>query len=138
MQGTSQTADLLHPTADERREVAARLRETNLTEYAEEVERSEGLSKVAAARFVAIPNLIGALNFDKPIVSAKELTDRLADLIEPEPERTCERTWEHSGPLFDSFKCSECLYEFFEPRCVQGYNDLVTNYCPSCGAKVVE
>ena len=54
------------------------------------------------------------------------------------PERTCERTWEHSGPLFDSFKCSECLYEFFEPRCVQGYNDLVTNYCPNCGAKVVE
>lgn len=54
------------------------------------------------------------------------------------PERTCERTWEHSGPLFDSFKCSECLYEFYEPRCVHGYSDLVANFCPNCGARVKE
>lgn len=138
MQGTSQTADLLHPTADERREVAARLRETNLTEYAEEVERSEGLSKVAAARFVAIPNLVGALNFDKPIVSAKELTDRLADLIEPEPERTCQIVQN---------RCTNCDHEIND----RSYFEKVTlddgcwtaesrtaNYCPNCGAKVVE
>ena len=135
MQGTSQTADLLHPTADERREVAARLRETNLTEYAEEVERSEGLSKVAAARFVAIPNLVGALNFDKPIVSAKELTDRLADLIEPEPERTCRV--EATG---SDFKCSECGCSvvgsayWTEANICNGD----WNFCPNCGTRVKE
>ena len=124
------------PTTDERREVAARLRETNLTEYAEEVERSEGLSKVAAARFVAIPNLIGALNFDKPIVSAKELTDRLADLIEPE-ERTCS----NEAASNDYFACSKCgmevdLYNDYGGFSNYAYGDW--NYCPNCDARVKE
>ena len=135
MQGTSQTADLLHPTAEERREVAARLRETNLTEYAEEVERSEGLSKVAAARFVAIPNLIGALNFDKPIVSAKELTDRLADLIEPEPERTCRMEPGKRGyPI-----CSNCGEEMDAYTC-EWSEPMEYSYpfCYACGARVKE
>lgn len=73
------------PTNEERYEVAARLRETMLTEGAAVVEERKGLDPAVAARFVAIPNLAAALNFDKGIVSMRELTDRLADLIEPEP-----------------------------------------------------
>ena len=72
------------PTNEERYEVAARLRETMLTEGAAAIEEREGMEPAVAARFVAIPNLAAALNFDKAIVSMRELTDRLADLIEPE------------------------------------------------------
>ena len=53
-------------------------------------------------------------------------------------ERTCEWKLEHSGTLYDKWRCSECGYLFVEPRCDQGYMDLESNYCPSCGAKVVE
>ena len=112
------------PTTDERREVAARLREL--------AHKNSWLNGATLTRAIDVD--IEGVGF----VEADVITwSRLADLIEPEPERTCERTWEHSGPLFDSFKCSECLYEFFEPRCVHGYSDLVANYCPNCGAKVV-
>ena len=53
-------------------------------------------------------------------------------------ERTCEWTLEHSGTLYDKWRCSECGYQFVEPRCDQGYTDLEPNYCPNCGARVVE
>lgn len=113
------------PTNDERREVAARLRETMLTEGAAYIERERGLDPVAAASFVAIPNLIGALNFDKAIVSMRELADRLADLIEPE-ERTCR----NQSKDFAVFWCSDCGYFQRDVPCAK--------YCPKCGAKVVE
>ena len=53
-------------------------------------------------------------------------------------ERTCEWELEHSGTLYDKWRCSECGYLFVEPRCDQGYTDMEPNYCPNCGAKVVE
>ena len=113
------------PSLDERREVAARLREIDDTEWTHPRDELRALDE--------------AIGTSQRMPYAIQTTwDRLADLIEPEPERTCEWTWEHSGPLFDSFKCSECLYEFFEPRCVHGYSELVANYCPNCGARVVE
>lgn len=54
--------------------------------------------------------------------------DRLADLIEPEPERTC-----HAERVFDADvhgmadTCSECG-EVLDPDWL---------YCPHCGARVV-
>ena len=54
------------------------------------------------------------------------------------PERTCHWVLEHSGTLYDKWRCSECDFLFVEPRCDQGYTDLEPNYCPNCGAKVVE
>lgn len=53
-------------------------------------------------------------------------------------ERTCHWELEHSGTLYDKWCCSKCGYIFVEPRCDQGYTDLVPNFCPNCGARVVE
>jgi len=49
---------------------------------------------------------------------------------------TCEWVLEHSGTLFDKWRCSECGYLFVEPRCVQGYNDIDPNFCMKCGKAV--
>ena len=60
----------------------------------------------------------------------------LADLIEPEPERTCRNTTRH--PHY-GFECSECKWSAYEPN--DYGNDVCFddfNYCPNCGAKVVE
>lgn len=51
-------------------------------------------------------------------------------------ERTCKWELEHSGTLYDKWRCSKCGYLFVEPRCDQGYTDLEPNYCPSCGARI--
>ena len=53
-------------------------------------------------------------------------------------ERTCKWELEHSGTPYDKWRCSKCGYLFVEPRCDQGYTDLEPNYCPNCGAKVVD
>ena len=117
-------------TNEERREIAAKLRETILTEGAAAIEERKGLEPAVASRFVAIPNLVAALNFDKAIVSMRELTDRLADLIEPEPERTCKVTkYNDCGP-----HAEDCTIVFSCGHKTLGY---IPNYCPSCGAEVV-
>ena len=48
----------------------------------------------------------------------------------------CEWELEHSGTLYDKWRCSECKFLFVEPRCDQGYTDLVPNFCPNCGKAV--
>ena len=52
---------------------------------------------------------------------------------------TCEWILEHSGTLYDKWRCSKCGYLFVESRVDQGIkDDFDPNYCPNCGAKVVE
>lgn len=46
---------------------------------------------------------------------------------------TGEWVLEHSGTLYDKWRCSKCGYLFVEPRCDQGYTDLEPNFCPKCG-----
>ena len=46
---------------------------------------------------------------------------------------TGEWVLEHSGTLYDKWRCSKCGYLFIEPRCDQGYTDLEPNFCPKCG-----
>lgn len=58
------------------------------------------------------------------------------DIWNARAEQTCEWQLEHGGTLFDKWRCSKCGFLFVEPRCVQGYTDLVPNYCPSCGARI--
>ena len=48
----------------------------------------------------------------------------------------CEWELEHSGTLYDKWRCSECKFLFVEPRCDHGYTDLVPNFCPNCGKAV--
>ena len=64
--------------------------------------------------------------------------DRLADLIEPEPERTCTfsvyKTGDEHLPT-----CSACGYEAAREEC-EDYVGVVyyeKRHCPNCGAKVV-
>lgn len=56
----------------------------------------------------------------------RELWNLIADLIEPEPERTCRDT----SPMSYKFTCSEChsSYRFGSEHKVW--------YCPHCGAKL--
>lgn len=63
-----------------------------------------------------------------------EMELRLADLIEPEPERTCQDV---EGGNF--FRCSKCGCELM--RFADGWKPLYmgeVRYCPNCGARVVE
>lgn len=72
----------------------------------------------------------------------------LADLIEPEPERTCNvifRSHELSQTQTALVKsCSGCGFEFGTeikntfPFEVTINSISIPNYCPNCGAKVVE
>lgn len=76
----------------------------------------------------------------------------LADLIEPEPERTCrvvtdKNTVSQTQEAHTKY-CSECSYVFGREQHRQLLPGLdeefvlhavqIPNYCPNCGAKVVE
>lgn len=98
------------PTNEERREVAARLRELNPHEWGSYNDEYN--------------DLWWACLCDRREYCGMELHERLADLIEPEPERTC--SIDRRVP--DAPFCSRCAYD---------WNDD-WNYCPTCGAKVVE
>ena len=113
------------PTNEERREVAAKLRKADLTEGASYMQEIEGFDSVTAVRFVMWPNLVSVLFGDKPIVSLQEIIDRLADLIEPEPKRTCRNL----SKDFAVFHCSECGFFQRDAPCLR--------FCPKCGTKVV-
>ena len=103
---------------DERREVAARLREVrSVPEW--------------ATTACCIAELIG--EYDYPLWdSSKQLFDLLADLIEPEPEHTCQiescEEFDERGIWAIELSCGHAdVYCVMQP-----------NYCSCCGAKVVE
>ena len=122
------------PTNDERREVAARLRRRNLAEGISSVEASLGFNSAVAARWVVWSNLVSVLFLGRDVVSLHEITERLADLIEPE-ERTCKAIPTGKGTAF----CSECDAEYMGSIMTNEPPDYVTSlrYCPNCGARVV-
>lgn len=91
------------PTDEERREVAARLRAMS---------DEEGRWRAAAMRWLEV----------------QFTPSELADLIEPEPERTCRLTPRYDGGEVAAYECSACW-------------SAVPNgarYCSSCGAKAVD
>ena len=113
------------PTNEERREVAARLRgyeEDELCCYGE-----------------AYDALCEACGCDwGQDWQDMDLNYRLADLIEPEPERTCRMT--QYGPeyvLEGWWHCSECEGPVYPP-CNEEIAVWALQRCPRCGAKVVE
>lgn len=110
-------------TDEERREVAARLRNyANLRELFKE-------SPICA--------FINALGFGG-YLDWKGVCSRLADLIEPEAERTCkmvqEHDWNDEWEPYGIF-CSECDEYVYGWKSDYGYQ--IPKYCPNCGAKVV-
>ena len=103
---------------DERREVASRLRFTdhNLT-------WSEGCFCIAED--------VGAAPTGNEHDDVLAFAHALADLIEPEPERTCNAEQIPYMPgCYEGNWCSVC-------HCIDFESDE-PNYCPQCGAKVVE
>ena len=97
------------PTNEERREIAASLRNVS------------GAPEWATTA-CCIAELIG--EDDYPLWdSSKYLFERLAELIEPEPERTCR--WKHIEGTWFMSECGE-RYDRVMPD----------NYCPNCGLRV--
>lgn len=107
-------------TNDERRQVAARLRECAPT-YNYKGGHPDMMSSLVAITGTSIDSLF----------------DRLADIIEPEPERTCHIDNEHAfgcainGAIYITrFSCGH----FMENSVLK--NEI--NFCPTCGAKVLD
>ena len=110
------------PTNDERRKIAAELRENRdpLTPY----------------------NLVDYI-FDDPWNhdSGEEVAARLADLIEPE-ERTCRNIAKKTDREFGNpFICSECGADPHDAEsyyCGFSSGEYDWRFCPNCGARVVQ
>ena len=105
---------------DERREVAARLRM---------------LASHKAADEELVHDTLGLYRGENIEGYDTYCVMELADLIDPEPERTCRNTTRH--PHY-GFECSECKWSAYEPN--DYGNDVCFddfNYCPNCGAEVV-
>jgi hypothetical protein len=123
------------PTNEECREVARNIRNADLTKHASYYEEVKGWDHVRATRFVLVSNLGSAIGIDKAIFSIDDLKIRLADLIEPEPERTCHivhddlLSEQYYGPMARCSHCGAALPEEF----IGPYY-----YCPRCGAKVIK
>lgn len=119
------------PTNDERRDVAARLRNyENLRESFRE-------SPICA--------FLDALGVE--YLDWKGVCNRLAELIEPEPERTCtvrQAYFDSDDELYELMDCissspedtvacicDSCGIDWRYDRCIR------PNYCPNCGSKVI-
>ena len=110
------------PTNEERREVAARLRNLAGHKAADEELTLDALGLYRGE------NIEG---YDTYGVM------QLADLIEPEPERTCNMELVKRGPIYSVWRFSCCGYEYSENRSDVGATELPGTICPKCGAKVV-
>lgn len=105
-------------TDNERREVALRIREKGSISYYSDVFKL-------------------VMGHEPPFgTSAREddesLAERLSDLIEPEPERTC-----RVKPVGNSYMCLACR-AVTNKKAVSGMSSsFCVNYCPNCGAKIV-
>lgn len=131
-------------TSDERRDMARKLRELPIDVYeVEEMWESEGLNTDCHDQtdyYLIYFVLFGCLPADHMHpCDYEELHARLADLIEPEPERTCEIKRErHPGYPTTYGICSRCGALVNAERAVSNATDyLPTRFCPNCGAKVV-
>ena len=102
---------------DERREVAARLRELDTHKWYNAADEVDALE-------TAIGCCIGQDWQDQ------DWWNRLADLIEPEPELTTTRNGKFKTKYGNRVPLCEC--------CGYSIGDKRYNYCPNCGAKVVE
>lgn len=102
------------PTSDERREVAARLRNDG-----------RALDAIDAPLELASLTLDDALGIDH-MRSWCDVFERLADLIDP----TCEVKDDNRWTSDFAYVCNSCGEHF--STCDK------PNYCPGCGARVVE
>lgn len=113
-------------TNDERSKVASRLRAIEF-----DLETESALEIELERFYNALECNLGQMNW------GLNPYKYLADLIEPEPERTCKMT--KKGPeyvLGGWCECSECGIAY--PPCNDEISTWALQYCPHCGAKVVD
>lgn len=124
-------------TNEERREVAGYIRQIDCSGFtAHSMDDGDGRSLLCAYIAEAVGVGHAPYYFD-----AKPLCDRLADLIEPD-ERTCRI---ELSDFADStgqkmHRCSACGALTIDDACFFDNVDRIEwfNFCPNCGAKVVE
>ena len=108
------------PTNEERREVAARLRDIGVKTW-----------HTSWHELYAIKDACGCYTWQD--CQDVELKDRLADLIEPDPEITCEFDSQVCGKR----RCKRCG-AFVSVDSVWDCSGCIpAKYCPNCGAKVI-
>lgn len=121
------------PTDTERREVARRLRDMRLDPW------DDAACEIAQCVGIACCNS-ECHGSDETPECAMALGSRLADLIEPEPERTCHDT-DYSR---ESITCSECgeitMNTLYFVDLDGGYRTVKSHrprFCSNCGARVI-
>lgn len=110
----------MQPTSEERREVAARLRELRHMTYCNEE---------------VVENIKDAIGIADPVNTFREPEDvyeLLAGLIDPTCSMTCKGNFTAHHD-FTRWECSECGAYAFAPKKV-----FAPRFCPNCGAEVVE
>lgn len=105
---------------EERREVVRRLRELRMTAPGV---TSVGHGYLWSLLWAVFGDELGELDRSDWF---ERICSRLADLIEPEPERTCRVDFDEE---VGCWRCSECGWEL-TPGDEQ--------FCPKCGARVVD
>ena len=133
----------MKPTNEERREVAARLRmlPTDVYEVGKQW-RHEGVETECQDQtdyYLIHQALFGCLPAEHMhLCDYKKVHARLADLIEPEPERTCRMEYD---PVHCDYVCTACgewhdtpTYDARDADDALVYRDY--RFCPHCGARV--
>lgn len=116
-------------TNEERREIAARLmREAQA--WRETFPDNECDFSDAAAMMQDLCVFVGL----ERNALCSEVFKRLADLIEPEPERTCKMIPNGETDFAATLSCSMCG----NVESVYAISSDEFNFCPNCGAKVAE
>lgn len=122
----------MRPTDDERREVARRLRKN-----AEEHPKMQLILNVAFACDSLRPE--GAMDWN---VTSHDAAMKLADLIEPAPDRTCRaevRRRDDEDMSWACLVCSACGEKLHYREIVTEYGEEsceMLPYCAGCGARV--
>ena len=113
-----------------RREIAQRLRKLEI-----------GVIGTVIPTVELVKNILKAIDYSHS--NAMTPYGRLADLIEPEPERTCRPVVADDGSGAWGVYCLECGYRFAGPygkREVPEHmatrRDIMPRYCSNCGARV--
>ncbi|WP_281694734.1 hypothetical protein [Collinsella tanakaei] len=116
-------------TNDERRAVAGYIRQIDCSGFTPH-SMDDGGGRSLLCAYIAEAVGVGHAPY---YFDAKPLCARLADLIEPEPERTCHMRDAHwdDGQCTWGCICSECGAKH------EHKSGKWMNYCPNCGAKVV-